>query len=151
MKRRSSALLIAATLGFVFLYAPIASLIVYSFNANKLVTVWSGFSTKWYGELLKDEQILGAAWLSIQVAFLSATIGVILGTLAAFALARFGRFRSRLLLTGMVTAPLVMPEVIVDGAQVLLRHRRVESDERRRASSELDPRHERRWDREQYQ
>ena len=106
--------------GFAFLYVPIVSLIVYSFNESKLVTVWGGFSTKWYGELLRDEQILGAAWLSLRIAVVNATGAVILGTLAGFVLARMGRFRGRLLLTGMTTAPLVMPEVITGLSLLLL-------------------------------
>jgi putrescine transport system permease protein len=104
----------------VFLYAPILSLIVFSFNESRLVTVWAGFSTRWYGELLRDPQILGAAWISLQVALVSATLAVILGTLAAYVLSRFGRFRSRALLTGMATAPLVMPEVITGLSLLLL-------------------------------
>ncbi len=113
-------LFIVCMFGFVFLYAPMVSLIVFSFNENRLVTVWSGFSTKWYGELLRDPQILGSAWISFQVAFVSASLAVVLGTLAAFVLTRFGRFRSRALLTGMVTAPLVMPEVITGLSLLLL-------------------------------
>jgi putrescine transport system permease protein len=118
--QRSGLLLAFCIAGFVFLYAPIVSLIVFSFNESQLVTVWGGFSTKWYGELLRDPQILGAAWISFQVAFASATLAVVLGTMAAFVLARFGRFRSRALLTGMVTAPLVMPEVITGLSMLLL-------------------------------
>lgn len=110
----------AMAFGFAFLYVPIVSLIVYSFNESKLVTVWGGFSTKWYGELLRDEQILGAAWLSLRIAVVNATGAVILGTLAGFVLARMGRFRGRLLLTGMTTAPLVMPEVITGLSLLLL-------------------------------
>ena len=106
--------------GFAFLYIPIFSLIVFSFNESKLVTVWAGFSTKWYGELLRNEQILDAAWLSIRIAIINACFAVALGTLAGFALARLGRFRSRTLLTGMVTAPLVMPEVITGLSLLLL-------------------------------
>jgi putrescine transport system permease protein len=106
--------------GFVFLYAPIVSLIVFSFNESKLVTVWGGFSTKWYAALLQNEQILGAAWISLQVAVVAATLAVILGTLAATVLVRFGRFRGRALLTGMSTAPLVMPEVITGLSLLLL-------------------------------
>ena len=108
------------TLGFAFLYLPMLILILYSFNASKLVTVWAGFSTKWYGELLQDEQILRAAWLSVRIAVMNATIAVCLGTLAGFVLARMGRFRGRLLLTGMTTAPLVMPEVITGLSLLLL-------------------------------
>ena len=118
--RAATLLLIFCILGFVFLYAPIVSLIVFSFNESKLVTVWGGFSTKWYGELFRDPQILGAAWISLQVAVASATLAVVLGTLAAYVLTRFGRFRARALLTGMSTAPLVMPEVITGLSLLLL-------------------------------
>ena len=110
----------AMAFGFAFLYVPIVSLIIYSFNASKLVTVWGGFSTKWYGELLRDDQILQAAWLSLRIAVMNATVAVVLGTLAGFVLARMGRFRGRLLLTGMTTAPLVMPEVITGLSLLLL-------------------------------
>ncbi len=110
----------AAVLGFAFLYVPIVSLVVFSFNESKLVTVWAGFSTKWYGELLRDRQVLHAAWLSLQIALASATAALVLGAAAGLALARFGRFRMRLLLTGMVTAPLVMPEVITGLSLLLL-------------------------------
>ena len=118
--RAGTLLLAFCVAGFVFLYAPIVSLIVFSFNESKLVTVWGGFSTKWYGELLRDPQILGSAWISLQVAVVSATLAVVLGTLAAYVLMRFGRFRSRALLTGMSTAPLVMPEVITGLSLLLL-------------------------------
>ncbi|MDF2371160.1 MAG: ABC transporter permease subunit [Rhizobiaceae bacterium] len=107
-------------LGFVFLYAPILSLVIYSFNESRLVTVWGGFSTKWYGELLKDPQILSAAWISLKIAFTSASIALVLGTLTALVLVRFGRFRLRELLNGMITAPLVMPEVITGLSLLLL-------------------------------
>jgi putrescine transport system permease protein len=108
------------TLGFLFLYVPILLLIVYSFNESRLVTVWGGFSTKWYGELFRNEQVLDAAWLSFKIAAMNATGATILGTLAGLALARFGRFRGRPLLTGMATAPLVMPEVITGLSLLLL-------------------------------
>src|SRR5437868_356116 len=98
--------------GFAFLYIPILSLIVYSFNKSRLVTVWGGFSTQWYGKLFENQQILNAAWLSLKIAAINATGAVILGTLAGLALARFGKFRGRTLFAGMTTAPLVMPEVI---------------------------------------
>jgi putrescine transport system permease protein len=111
---------VVAGAGFVFLYAPIISLVVFSFNESRLVTVWGGFSTRWYGALLRDAQILGAAWVSLQVAVATATLAVILGTLAAFVLMRFGRFRTRPLLTALVTAPLVMPEVITGLSLLLL-------------------------------
>ena len=120
MMRRGWGLTIVCALGFAFLYAPILSLIVFSFNESQLVTVWSGFSTKWYGALLRDAQILGAAWISLQVAVISATFAVILGTLAAYVLTRFQRFRARALLTGMAAAPLVMPEVITGLSLLLL-------------------------------
>ena len=107
-------------LGFAFLYIPIVSLIVYSFNNSRLVTVWGGFSTKWYGALLQNEQILNAAWLSLKIAAISATLAVALGTLAGMVLARFGPFKGRTLLSGLTTAPLVMPEVITGLSLLLL-------------------------------
>ena len=110
----------AMAFGFAFLYLPIVLLIVYSFNASKLVTVWGGFSARWYGELLRDEQILRAAWLSLRIGVINATVAVALGTLAGLALARMGRFRGRLLFTGMTSAPLVMPEVITGLSLLLL-------------------------------
>lgn len=119
MKKRSSFLRVTAIAGFIFLYAPIVSLMIFSFNESKLVTVWGGFSTKWYRELLSDPQILGAAWISLKIAFSSATIAVIVGTLASYALIRFPRFRTKTLLSAMITAPLVMPEVII-GLSLLL-------------------------------
>ena len=118
--RRGWFLPVTSTLGFAFLYAPIISLVVFSFNESKLVTVWSGFSTKWYGELFADPQILGAAWLSIQVAFASASIALVLGTLCAVALVRFRKFRGRTILAGTASAPLVMPDVITGLALLLL-------------------------------
>jgi putrescine transport system permease protein len=120
MQGRSWFRLVSLILGFAFLYIPIASLVVYSFNESRLVTVWAGFSTKWYGELLHNQQILGAAWLSLKVAALSATIAVVLGTLAGMVLSRFGPFRGRTLLSGLTTAPLVMPEVITGLSLLLL-------------------------------
>lgn len=111
---------IVTLLGFVFLYAPIVSLVVFSFNESRLVTVWGGFSTRWYGELLQDGQMLSAAWISLKVGAFSATLATVIGTLAAFVLTRFGEFRGKLLLTGMTTAPLVMPEVIIGLSLLLL-------------------------------
>jgi len=105
--------------GFAFLYAPIALVVLYSFNASKLVTVWGGFSTRWYAALFANAQLMESAWVSFKVAFASATLATLLGTAAAFALARFGRFRSRLLFSSMIYAPLVMPEVII-GLSILL-------------------------------
>ncbi|MBD7920332.1 ABC transporter permease subunit [Xanthomonas sp. CFBP 8703] len=99
--------------GFAFLYLPILLLMVYSFNASKLATVWAGFSTKWYGELLRDRQILQAAWISLKVAFWTATGSMVIGTLAAMVMTRFRRFPSKSLFGALVTAPLVMPEVII--------------------------------------
>lgn len=118
--RRGIALPVAVAAGFFFLYAPIASLIVFSFNESRLVTVWAGFSLRWYGELLRDEELLEAAWLSVRVAFWAASIALVVGTAAAYVLTRYGRFRLRALLTGMVTAPLVMPEVILGLSLLLL-------------------------------
>jgi len=117
---RSFLLLTALVLGFAFLYIPILSVIVFSFNASKLVTVWGGFSTHWYGVLLADRQMLDGVSLSLRIAAVTATGAVILGTLAGLALARFGRFRGRTLLSGMVTAPLVMPDVITGLSLLLL-------------------------------
>ena len=111
---------IAAPLGFIFLYAPIVSLIVFSFNASRLVTVWGGFSTRWYGELFANPQVLGAGILSLRIAASSATIALILGTLCAVALSRFRRFRGKTLLGAMVSAPLVMPDVITGLSLLLL-------------------------------
>jgi putrescine transport system permease protein len=112
--------LTSVTLGFVFLYLPIVILVIYSFNESRLVTVWGGFSTRWYGALLQNEQLLSAAWVTLRVALLSSTVAVVLGTLAAVALVRMGRFRGRSLFTGMVYAPLVMPEVILGLSLLLL-------------------------------
>jgi putrescine transport system permease protein len=110
----------ALALAYAFLYIPIVVMIIFSFNASKLVTVWGGFSTKWYAELLTNEKVLDAAWLSLKIAVVSATIATILGTLAAVVLVRFKRFPGRTLFSGMVTAPLVMPEVITGLALLLL-------------------------------
>jgi len=107
-------------LGFAFLYIPVALLVIYSFNKSRLVTVWGGFSTKWYGELMRNDQILNAAWLSLKIGALSATLAVVLGTIAGLVLARFGPFKGRTLLSGMTTAPLVMPEVITGLSLLLL-------------------------------
>jgi len=112
----------ALVLGLVFLYVPIVSMIVYSFNNSRLVTVWDAAHSptlKWYGVLFSDGEVLDAAWLSLRVAVCAATASTILGTLAGTALARFGAFRGRSLLVGMTTAPIVMPEVI-SGLSLLL-------------------------------
>ena len=108
------------TLGFAFLYIPMLILVVYSFNSNKLVTVWAGFSTKWYGELLRNEAFLDAAWVTLRVAVISSTIATVLGTMAAYAMVRMGRFPGRTLFSGMIYAPLVMPEVITGLSLLLL-------------------------------
>ena len=105
--------------GFVFLYAPILSLIVYSFNESKLVTVWSGFSVKWYGELFRDEGIMGAAWTSLRIAFATAWASVVLATIAALVMTRLRPFRGKTVFGALITAPLVMPEVIT-GLSILL-------------------------------
>lgn len=120
MKRQSAFLVTMLCFGFAFFYIPILSMIVYSFNGSRLATVWGGFSTKWYVSLLSNKQILKAAILSLEIAVLSATFATILGTMAGIALARFKRFRGRTLFSGLVTAPLVMPEVITGIASLML-------------------------------
>lgn len=120
MQRRSFFVLTMLAFGFAFLYVPILSMVVFSFNESKLVTVWAGFSFKWYVELFNNAQMLNAAKLSLQIASLNATGAVILGTIAGLVLARFGRFRGRTMLSGMTTAPLVMPEVITGLSLLLL-------------------------------
>src|SRR5581483_8435131 len=111
---------VSVAIGLAFLYLPIAVLVIYSFNASRLVTVWSGWSLAWYRDLLHDEAMIDAAWTSLRIAALSATAATVLGTLAAVALTRMGRFRGRLLFSGMVYAPLVMPEVITGLSLLLL-------------------------------
>lgn len=106
-------------LGFAFLYLPILLLMLYSFNSSKLATVWAGFSTKWYGELFRDRQLLQAAWVSLKIAFWTATASMVIGTMAAMAMTRFKRFPSKTLFGALMTAPLVMPEVII-GLSILL-------------------------------
>jgi putrescine transport system permease protein len=105
--------------GFLFLYIPILSLAVYSFNASQLVTVWSGFSFKWYAALLQDDELIDAALLSLKVALMTACASVVIGTWAGFVLARMGRFRGVTLFNGLISAPLVIPEVI-QGISLLL-------------------------------
>lgn len=106
-------------LGFGFLYLPILLLVVYSFNASRLATVWAGFSFKWYGELLRDRQMLDAAWISLKVAFWTATASMVIGTMAAMAMTRLRRFPGKTLFGALISAPLVMPEVII-GLSILL-------------------------------
>lgn len=107
-------------LGFAFLYIPILLLVIYSFNESRLVTVWGGWSTKWYASLLTNEDLLDAAWVTVRVALISATVATILGTLAAIVLVRMNRFPGRTLFSGMIFAPLVMPEVITGLSLLLL-------------------------------
>ena len=110
----------ALTLGFAFLYLPIVLLVIYSFNASKLVTVWGGFSLQWYVSMLHNQQLLDAAWVTLRVALTVSTLAVVLGTLAAVVLTRFARFSGRTLFAGMVSAPLVMPDVILGLSLLLL-------------------------------
>ncbi|WP_027793753.1 ABC transporter permease subunit [Paraburkholderia acidipaludis] len=110
---------IALGLGFAFLYIPIVSLVVYSFNESQLVTVWTRFSTKWYQALATDDELINAAWLSLKIGLMTAFASVVIGTWAGYVLARMGRFRGFTLYTGMINAPLVIPEVI-QGISLLL-------------------------------
>jgi putrescine transport system permease protein len=119
MSRRSTFLITWLCFGFAFFYIPILSMIVFSFNRSRLATVWGGFSTQWYGRLLSNDQVINAALLSLKIAVISATFATLLGTLAGLALARFKQFRGRTLFSGLVTAPLIMPEVIT-GVSLLL-------------------------------
>jgi len=120
VKRPSTFLYSVLSFGFAFLYVPIFVVMAYSFNDSRLATVWGGFSTRWYSALLNNEQILGAALLSLEIAFISATVATVLGTMAGLALNRVGRYRGRTLFTGMIAAPLVMPEVITGLSLLLL-------------------------------
>jgi putrescine transport system permease protein len=121
MNERASPMLITVLcVGIAILYVPILVLIAYSFNASALVSVWGGFSTSWYATLLHNDQILDSAWLSLKVGVVVSSGAVVLGTLAAVGLVRFARFRGRLLLIGMVNAPLVMPEIVTGITQLLL-------------------------------
>ena len=119
-RKRSTFLFSALCFGMAFLYIPILLLIVYSFNYSKLVPVWGGFSFRWYGVLFQSEDVWNALTLSLKIAVMNATFATLLGTLAGLALARFGRFRGRLLFSGMIAAPLVMPEVITGLSLLLL-------------------------------
>lgn len=111
---------VVLTLGFAFLYVPILILVIYSFNDSKLVTVWGGFSLHWYSAIWSNQSLMDAAWVTLRVGLVSATLGTVLGTMAALALVRFGRFRGRMLFSGMVYAPLVMPDVITGLSLLLL-------------------------------
>lgn len=120
MKQRSTFLFSVLAFGLAFLYVPIFSMIFFSFNKSRLATVWGGFSTQWYGKLFSNSQVIDAALLSLKIALLSATLATILGTMAGLALARFRQFRGRALMSGLVTAPLIMPEVITGISSLLL-------------------------------
>jgi putrescine transport system permease protein len=111
---------ICLLIGFFFLYAPMVVLIVYSFNASDRVNIWGGFSNRWYGELFRDEAMMSALWMSLRLAFATATASVVLGMLAALVLTRVRNFRTKTLFGGMVTAPLVMPDVIIGLSLLLL-------------------------------
>jgi putrescine transport system permease protein len=120
MKGPSPFNIVSVTLGFAFLYLPIVLLVIYSFNAGRNVAIWAGWSTKWYVSMIHNQQLLDAAWVTLRVGLLSATVATVLGTLAALALVRQGRFAGRTLFSGMVYAPLVMPDVITGLALLLL-------------------------------
>ena len=119
MTRRPVFLISMLAFGFAFLYIPILSMMVYSFNASRLATVWGGFSFKRYVSLLSNQKVIDALLLSLKIALISATFATIIGTMAGIALARFGRFRGRVLFSGLVTAPLIMPEVITGISSLL--------------------------------
>lgn len=120
MNRRPLFLITCLCFGFAFLYIPILSMIVFSFNRSRLATVWGGFSTQWYGRLFSNDQVINATLLSLKIALVSATFATILGTMAGIALARFRRFRGRTTFSGLVSAPLVMPEVITGISSLML-------------------------------
>lgn len=120
MSRRSTFLFSVFAFGLAFFYVPIISMMVFSFNNARLPTVWGGFSTRWYAALFRNQQVIDAALLSLQIALVSATVATILGTMAGIALARFRRFRGRMLFSGLVTAPLVMPEVITGISMLMM-------------------------------
>ena len=120
MRQRSGFLISVLCLGLAFFYVPILSMIVYSFNGSRLATVWGGFSTKWYVALLTNRQVIAALLLSLKIAVVSATVATVLGTMAGHALARFKQFRGRVLFSGLVTAPLIMPEVITGISALML-------------------------------
>ena len=120
MKSRSRFILTVLSFGYAFLYIPLLSVIFYSFNASSLATVWGGFSLRWYGELFRNEQVIDALFLSFKIAVTSATLATLLGTMAGLALARFGRFKGRTLFSGMISSPMVMPEVITGLSLLLL-------------------------------
>lgn len=120
MNKRSRFIFSVLAFGYAFLYIPLILVVVYSFNDSRIATVWGGFSTRWYGELMRNDLILDAAFLSLRVAITSATLATLFGTMAGLALARFGRFRGRTLFSGMISSPMVMPEVITGLSLLLL-------------------------------
>ena len=120
MRSRSRFILTVLSFGYAFLYIPLISVIFYSFNASSLATVWGGFSTRWYGELFRNEQVIDALFLSFKIAVTSATLATLLGTMSGLALARFGRFKGHTLFSGMISSPMVMPEVITGLSLLLL-------------------------------
>ncbi len=120
MRRFSWFNVTSLTLGFTFLYLPMLILIVYSFNGGRNVAIWAGFSTKWYGELFRDQAFLDAAWVTLRVGLMSSTLATILGTMAAYVIVRGGRFKGRTVMSGMLYAPIVMPEVITGLSLLLL-------------------------------
>ena len=119
MRQRSTFLFTTLAFGYAFLYLPIVILMVYSFNDSRIQSVWNGFSLRWYASLLENVQIIDAALLSLQIAIISATIATVLGTLAGLSMTHMGRFKGRMLFTGLIAAPLIMPEVIT-GLSLLL-------------------------------
>ena len=120
MRKHSRFIVSVLVFGYAFLYIPLVSVVVYSFNDSSLSAVWGGFSTRWYGELFRNEQVLDALFLSIKIAVTSATLATILGTMSGLALARFGRFKGRTFFSGMISSPMVMPEVITGLSLLLL-------------------------------
>lgn len=120
MKQHSRFVLSTLAFGYAFLYVPLVLVVVYSFNNSRIATIWGGFSTRWYGELWRNEQILDAALLSLRIALTSATFATLFGTMAGLVLARFGRFKGRTLFSGMISSPMVMPEVITGLSLLLL-------------------------------
>jgi putrescine transport system permease protein len=120
MNRRPMFLFSMLAFGFAVFYVPIISMIFFSFNKSRLATVWGGFSTEWYGKLFRNPQVIDAALLSLKIALISATFATILGTLAGLTLARFRQFRGRSVFSALVTAPLIMPEVITGISSLLL-------------------------------
>src|SRR5690606_26235840 len=118
--RLSWFIILMLVLGFIFLYGPMVSVVIYSFNDNKLATLWGGFSTRWYPALLANDQMLRAAKHSLIIGVVSATFATTFGTIAGYVLARYRKFRGRTMFSGMVTAPLVMPEVITGLSLLLL-------------------------------